>query len=100
VPRSLRKLAHGQPCFCRIEGVCNFDSSTTVLAHIRRANIAGIGQKPPDTCAIFACSNCHDVIDGRVQSLFKPEEIDSFILEALLRQLAFYDKYEIVRVIL
>jgi len=70
------------------------------LAHIRRANIAGIGQKPPDICAIFCCSNCHDVIDGRVQSLFKPEEIDSFILEALLRQLAFYDKHEIVRVIL
>jgi len=98
--KTLRKLAELQQCLVRIPNECNFDSTTTVLAHIRRANIAGMGQKPSDLCAVWACSSCHDIIDGRRESLFKPEEIDGFILEALVRQLAFYDKHEIVRVIL
>lgn len=97
---ALRKLANMQPCFVRLEGFCNFDATTTVLAHIRRANIAGIGQKPSDLCAVWACSACHDVIDGRQSHNWKQEEIDSFILDALVRQLAWYDKNEVVRVIL
>ena len=49
----------------RIAGVCNHDDSTTVLAHIRRGGVAGIGQKPPDLVATWACSNCHDCMDQR-----------------------------------
>jgi ferredoxin len=98
VPHDLRELAAGQPCVVRIPGECNFDSTTTILAHIRRANVAGMGQKPPDTCAVWACSSCHDIIDGRRQSLFKPEEIDSMILDALVRQLAWYDRNEVLLV--
>lgn len=61
----LRELARGQQCQIRIPGVCNGDPETTVLAHYRMAGICGTGQKPPDECGAWACSSCHDVVDGR-----------------------------------
>lgn len=83
----LRELAKGQSCSVRLPG-CLHVSETVVLAHIRRANVAGMGQKPPDLCACFACLKCHDVIDGRVSlaSMSRPE-LDQYILYALLRTL-------------
>jgi Protein of unknown function (DUF1364) len=61
---SLRKLAEGKQCYARLDG-CLYSSETVVLAHLRIGNIAGIGQKPPDICALPCCHRCHDVIDGR-----------------------------------
>lgn len=99
--KSLRTLAQGQPCMVRIPGVCNGNPETTVLAHIRRGNVAGMGQKPPDLCGVWACSACHDVMDRRVKGPFETGfALSEFMLEALVRQLAWYDKHEIVRVIL
>ena len=57
----IRKLAKGQPCMVRIPGVCNFDTSTTVLAHL---NGYGIGGKHNDIFGSFCCSACHSVADG------------------------------------
>jgi uncharacterized CHY-type Zn-finger protein len=95
----LRELARGQQCQLRIPGVCCFNTETTVLAHIRR-NIAGLSIKPSDLCAVWACHKCHDEIDGRGASRFNPEEIDSFILAALLRQLLWYETHEVLNVCL
>lgn len=96
--KDLRKFARGKPCMVRTHA-CNSDPETTVLAHIRRANVAGMGQKPPDTCAVWACSACHDLIDGRTHG-YSRESIDSMVLEALVRQLAWYDKHEVLTVCL
>jgi hypothetical protein len=63
--KHLRDSARGQPCMVRIPGVCNHDPATTVLAHI---NGGGMGTKTSDLFGAFACSSCHDVIDGRVKS--------------------------------
>jgi hypothetical protein len=84
---NLRKLAEGQVCSVRLPG-CQHSPETVVLAHIRRANIAGTGQKPPDLCACFACMSCHSIIDGR-ESLANlgRAELDSYILHGLLRTL-------------
>ena len=49
----------------RIPGICNHDPATTVLCHIRRPWNAGVGMKPDDLHGFFACSACHDEIDGR-----------------------------------
>lgn len=85
----------------RIPGVCNGNPETTVLAHIRIGNVAGIGQKPPDICGVWACSACHDVIDGRkVFHDMQEGWYSNDLLRALVQQLAYYDKHEIVRVIL
>lgn len=62
---SLRKQAKGRGCMVRIPGVCNFNSETVVLAHIRLAGVSGMGMKSPDLIGAWACSACHDEIDGR-----------------------------------
>ena len=59
----LRKAARGRECQVRIPGVCNGNSETSVLAHIRLAGLCGTGIKPPDLIATIACSACHDEID-------------------------------------
>ena len=83
---NLRKLARGKPCMVRLPGICNFDASTTVLAHVRRGGVAGMGQKPPDLCGVWACSACHDVIDGRVKA---PDgDCEAEVLAGMCRTLA------------
>lgn len=65
---NLRKEARGEECQIRIEGVCNFDSSTTVLCHL---NGSGTGTKfgnadpAEDILGAHGCSRCHDAVDGR-----------------------------------
>ena len=69
-----------------LPGVCNGDPATTVLAHIRRPWNSGAGMKPPDSEAVYACSACHDVIDGRVRrNGISATVIDSYLLDALLK---------------
>lgn len=88
---NLRKAARGRACQVRLP-ICNADSETTVLAHIRRSGVAGMGQKPPDTCAVLACSACHDAIDGRGYCPVSRPELDSYILEAMCRTHAIWSK--------
>jgi len=58
----LRKAARGRDCQVRIPGVCNHNSETVVLAHLSGG---GVGGKRHDILGAHACSDCHDVIDGR-----------------------------------
>jgi hypothetical protein len=64
--RKLRTSARGQLCMIRIDGVCNCDTGTTVLAHAPHDMNKGTGHKPDDVGA-WACSNCHDYVDGRTK---------------------------------
>lgn len=87
----LRKLAKGQACQARFVGpnsepICNHNPETTVLAHVRRGGVAGMRQKPPDLCGIWACSSCHDAMDGRLGPKMIPPDTD--VLEGLNRTLA------------
>lgn len=99
MPRSLRELARDKPCMVRLVGICNHDPNTTVLAHLRRAGVAGAGQKPPDVCAVWACSSCHDEIDRRTRNR-RVEDIEGDLLDALVRQLAWYDEHEVLIAVL
>ena len=62
---TLRKEAKGRPCMVRIPNICNFNNETVVLAHIRLQGVSGMGMKSPDLLGAWACSACHDEIDGR-----------------------------------
>ena len=62
---SLRKQAKDRGCTVRSPGVCNFNSASTVLAHIRLVGVSGIGVKSPDLLGAWCCSSCHDEVDGR-----------------------------------
>lgn len=92
----LRQSARGQACQIRIPGTCNYDPETTVLAHIRRAGIAGIGLKPPDVCGVMACSSCHDVIDGRAkpQDGISDQMIMQMVFDGHLRTLDWWVRHD------
>ena len=81
VSTSLRQSARGQPCSLRLP-CCNHDPATTVLAHLRFFSMAGMGHKPPDWFAVYACSACHDAIDRRSDA-----DVSQWEFEDLLRAL-------------
>ena len=89
---NLRKLAQGQPCMIRVPGCCNRNPETTVLAHYRMADLCGVGMKPPDWCGAWACSACHDAVDGRVKSTWSRFELRVMHAEGVFRTLAEVEK--------
>lgn len=61
--RAVRQSARDQSCTLRLAG-CLPGNETVVLAHVRGV-WCGIGQKPTDCVAVYACAACHDRLDGR-----------------------------------
>lgn len=57
----IRMSAKGQCCTVQVPGVCNGNPETVVLAH---RNGAGMACKADDTDAAYACSGCHEWLDG------------------------------------
>jgi len=62
--KKLRSSAKGEQCTVNIAGVCNYNPETVVLAHLPDES-NGMGKKSDDISSCYACSACHDVIDGR-----------------------------------
>ena len=63
VSKPARNAARGEACTLELP-CCNGDTDTTVLAHLPDES-HGMGRKSDDISACFACSACHDAIDGR-----------------------------------
>lgn len=63
--KKLRESAKWENCTLRLIGTCNHNAETTVLCHVGKSK--GVGIKCGDNMAIYACSSCHDAIDGRVK---------------------------------
>ena len=61
----LRASAKGEDCTLNVAGVCNYDTTTTVLCHMPIVGEAGGGQKCEDYCSAYGCNCCHDWIDNR-----------------------------------
>jgi hypothetical protein len=90
---SLRKEAKGRGCMVRLPSICNFNSETVVLAHIRLAGISGMGMKSPDLIGAWACSACHDEIDGRThKSGMTHDELRLAHFEGMARTIAQLEK--------
>lgn len=81
----LTKAARGRDCQVRIPGVCNSNPETTVLAHYRMAGTCGVGCKPSDLQGAWACSACHDVIDGRVRIAADRDMLRLYHAEGVMR---------------
>jgi hypothetical protein len=92
---NLRKLARGQECQARLPNVCNFNSETVVLAHVRDGGVAGMGIKPPDICGLWACSSCHDEIDRRTRKI-ETKELKPMVLDGLNRTLAILSRIGVI----
>jgi hypothetical protein len=71
--KALKDSAKGQNCTLRLM-CCNSNSDTTVLAHLPIGQ-KGMGMKRDDFCACFACSDCHDAIDGRSKAEFTEADL-------------------------
>lgn len=84
----IKKLAKGKQCYLRLNG-CSGDSSTVVLAHIRRGGIAGVGQKPLDIAAIPMDFYCHERYDGRVKCDTSRTDMDADALRGLCQWLSY-----------
>lgn len=82
----LRKSAMGEDCTLQIPGHCNGNPETTVLAHTDVLSESGMGFKCGDDSAVYACSGCHDVIDGRVRAR-EFDELDwwKFVARGIVR---------------
>lgn len=82
---NLRKLAKGQVCDIRLPGICNGNTETTVLAHVRMVGLSGTGIKAPDLFGAHACSDCHDAVDGRRDFGLSVFERRLALLEGVIR---------------
>lgn len=81
----LREAARGQVCQVRAPGICNFNAETTVLAHYRLSGTCGMGMKPLDLIGSWACSDCHNLVDGRSSGAFTREQLDLMHAEGVFR---------------
>lgn len=79
----IRAAANGRECLVRLPGICNFDSSTTVLAHIRMNT--GAGRKESDLLGAFCCSSCHDEIDRRTRRIASLDAVKVAHYEGVFR---------------
>ena len=83
--QKLRDSARGEDCTLQIFPYCNGNPETVVLCHLPSGS--GMGQKSPDWFAVYGCSKCHDIIDGRVSinSDLISLALDSLTQRALFR---------------
>ena len=78
----ITKSARGEMCTVRIPQKCNWNPETTVFAHLSGG---GMGMKKSDLNGAYACSSCHDVIDGRVPSDYPKTIIELWHRQAVER---------------
>lgn len=79
----ITQSAEGADCQVRYPGVCNFDYATTIFAH---KNGAGVGTKSADIFGSYCCSDCHNIVDNKVQSKsMTKEEIEIYFYHGIFR---------------
>ena len=77
----ITKSARGEDCTMLL-GNCS-SNETVVLCHIGKSR--GMGIKCGDHFAVYACSDCHDVMDGRSPALYGDEMVEGAKMYALER---------------
>ena len=81
--QKLRDSARGEDCTLQIHPYCNGNPDTVVLCHLPSGS--GMGQKSPDWFAVYGCSSCHDIIDGRLANNFSNGTVTVLEQNALFR---------------
>ena len=95
ISKKIRNSARGQECQVRIPDVCNRNNETVILAHVGKGS--GMGQKCDDIHATYACSACHDVIDGRVR-IGDPRINRLYAYDAMIRTQKLLLEQELIQV--
>ncbi len=76
----ITKSARGEYCSLRLSDNCQ-DGETVVLCHIGRDR--GMAIKCGDHFAVYGCSSCHEIIDGKVKTIFTAGDLEREKLRAL-----------------
>lgn len=64
--KKITESARGEMCTVRLEGICNFNTETTVFAHLNGIRFGhGVGKKT--RWGAYCCSACHDEVDRRTR---------------------------------
>ena len=63
----IRRSARGKMCTLQIYPHCNNEVETTVLCSLNTSRERD-GSQVIDYFAVYGCSDCHNVIDGRVKT--------------------------------
>jgi len=87
VSSNLTKAAKGQSCTIQLIPYCNHNPETTVFCHAPSSR-KGWGIKSPDWWGAFGCSDCHDIVDGRVQVDLPKAEIERCFNRGIYETLA------------
>ncbi|ENY0908407.1 DUF1364 domain-containing protein [Serratia marcescens] len=95
--KALRDSARGQCCTLQISGICNGNQETTVLCHLP-SSTHGMGYKSDDYWAVFGCSSCHDVIDGRIPYDWRSGELHEVLFYALHRTISIWLECDLLKV--
>ena len=81
--KKITDSARGENCTLRITGVCNFNSETTIPAHL---NGAGWAKKSDDNLICYSCSDCHTWLDGGYTKInlddYTPEQLKRAIRDS------------------
>jgi hypothetical protein len=95
----LRKAARGQQCMVRLDGVCNHDSATVVLGHVRMQGVSGMGMKAPDPLGTWICHACHSAADSLQWNgqKFEREYVELAFLRGVIRTQDALIREEILR---
>jgi hypothetical protein len=80
----------------RLEGICNHNPETTVLAHIRLPGVSGMGLKADDLLGAWACSSCHDAVDRRSNTDLDRDYVRLAHLEGMARTIAQLRKEDLI----
>ena len=80
----------------RLEGICNHNPETTVLAHIRLPGVSGMGLKADDLLGAWACSSCHDAVDRRSNTDLDRDYVRLAHLEGMDRTIAQLRKDDLI----
>lgn len=84
--KEILRNAKGKRCTIEHPEFCNHDPFTTVAAHFNDGWAGkGLGQKADDCAVVYACSGCHDWIDGRVKSDYSENDKDWYLRRGLYR---------------
>ena len=80
--KKIRESARGESCTLRLP-CCNHNPETVVFCHINDGS-KGMGRKPDDLSGVYACSSCHDMIDGRRPMTIDWQELPQILFRALI----------------
>ena len=54
-------------------------------AHYRMCGLNGVGMKPNDIFGAWACSSCHDAVDGRIKTDYSRDDLRLAHAEGVFR---------------